>query len=157
MVCSHTRSSNMSFFTVFAAFFFIRSSIAGYTLVDDYTPSNFFSKFDFFTDSDPTNGFVDYVSESTASSGGLISTSASSVYMGVDHTNVVTSGRSSVRLTSTASYNAGSLIILDLEHMPGGICGTWPAFWMVGPNWPNGGEIDIIEGVHTVRPRDLCR
>ena len=22
-------------------------------------------------------------------------------------------------------------------------CGTWPAFWLVGPNWPNGGEIDV--------------
>jgi len=31
--------------------------------------------------------------------------------------------------------------------MPTG-CGIWPAFWSDGPNWPAGGEIDIIEGVN---------
>lgn len=55
---------------------------------------------------------------------------------------------------------------MDSVHMPTG-CGTWPAFWSngtqllrsgivysvtlrrnVGPNWPAGGEIDIIEGVN---------
>ena len=28
-------------------------------------------------------------------------------------------------------------------------CGTWPAWWLVGSNWPDNGEIDIIEGVNT--------
>lgn len=69
--------------------------------------------------------------------------------MGVDSSNVASGrGRKSVRVTSKASYNH-ALIVLDLEHMPGAACGVWPAFWMVGPNWPSSGEIDIIEGVNT--------
>ena len=92
---------------------------------------------------------MQYVAQSTAQSDGLINTNNGAVYMGVDHTNVATgSGRNSVRITSTKSYNHG-LVILDLAHMPGGVCGTWPAFWMVGPDWPTYGEIDIIEGVNS--------
>jgi hypothetical protein len=55
-------------------------------------------------------------------------------------------GRNSIRIESRAAYGE-SLSILDMRHMPWG-CGTWPAFWTksaAGP-WPNGGEIDIIEG-----------
>lgn len=36
---------------------------------------------------------------------------------------------------------------MDAYHMPTG-CGTWPAWWQNGPNWPEGGEIDILEGVN---------
>ena len=59
-------------------------------------------------------------------------------------------GRDSVRISSQTAYG-DSVIVLDLAHMPSG-CGTWPAFWTLsqaGP-WPNGGEIDIIEGMHLV-------
>ncbi|KAI1613799.1 endo-1,3(4)-beta-glucanase [Exophiala viscosa] len=135
--------------TLFTLAGLVSLSTAGYVLEDDYSGDSFFSMFDFFTGTDPTNGYVNYVDQSTAQSDGLISTNGSAIYMGVDHTNVASgSGRSSVRLTSTKSYTH-ALILLDLEHMPGGVCGTWPAFWTVGPNWPNSGEIDIIEGVNS--------
>ena len=122
---------------------------AQYILQDDYSTSSFANMFDFYTGADPTNGYVTYVDQSTAESTGLFSTNNGSIYIGVDSTNVASgSGRNSVRLSSTASYNHG-LIILDLAHMPGGQCGTWPAFWMLGPDWPNNGELDIIEGVNS--------
>ncbi|KAJ5921700.1 CAZyme family GH16 [Penicillium verhagenii] len=128
---------------------FAQFTTAAYTLLDDYgTDESFFNKFDFYTSTDPTNGYVNYVDNSTATSDGLVSASGSSVYIGVDHTNVASgNGRNSVRLTSTNTYNEG-LVILDLEHMPASVCGTWPAFWMLGSDWPNHGEIDIIEGVN---------
>lgn len=112
----------------------VRPSIAGYALEDDYSTKNFFDMFEFFTEPDPTNGFVHFVDQSTAQNTGLISTSGNAVRMGVDHTNVAPNGRNSVRLTSNKSYNSG-LIILDIAHMPEG-CGTWPAFWTTGPGWP---------------------
>ncbi|KAF2491064.1 hypothetical protein BU16DRAFT_469140 [Lophium mytilinum] len=118
--------------------------LGGYTLRDNYSPSNFFSMFDFWTAADPTNGVVKYLDQSTAQSQGIISTDGSSVYIGVDHTNVTPQGRSSIRIESKIQYTHG-LFILDLGHMPGSICGTWPAFWTLGPNnWPQDGEIALI-------------
>nr|UYL90303.1 GH16 endo-beta-1,3(4)-glucanase [Talaromyces funiculosus] len=40
------------------------------------------------------------------------------------------------------------LLIADIAHMPGNACGVWPAFWTTGSNWPEDGEIDIIEGIN---------
>lgn len=98
--------------------------LAGYVLADDYMATDFFDQFSFWDTSDPTNGFVAYQSQDSAQSMGLINGTTGNIYMGVDSTNVTPDGRPSVRITSTKSYNYG-LFVVDLEHMPGGICGTW--------------------------------
>ncbi|KAI7091125.1 endo-1,3(4)-beta-glucanase [Hortaea werneckii] len=127
---------------------------AQYTLQDDYFANgDFFSKFEFFTGEDPTHGFVAYQDKSSSEQSKLISSSSNEAQMKVDTENQTPNGRPSVRITSNNKYNSG-LIIMDASHMPTG-CGTWPAFWMVGPDWPAGGEIDIIEGVHEQSANDM--
>ncbi|EEH42999.2 uncharacterized protein PADG_07819 [Paracoccidioides brasiliensis Pb18] len=124
-------------------------SAASYVLKDDYQPSNFFDGFEFFDGADPSNAYVTYVDQNTAVKDGLASDKNDFVYLGVDHTNIATgSGRKSVRLETRKTYKHG-LIVADISHMPGGICGTWPAFWTTGASWPDDGEFDIIEGVNT--------
>jgi len=118
-----------------------------YKISQLYSGATFFNGFDFFTAGDPTHGYVNYVNQSRATSQGYIGLKGNAVYIGSDHTNVVTGrGRDSVRLSSKVNWDSG-LFILDSTHMPAG-CGTWPAWWLVGPNWPNEGEIDIVEGVN---------
>ncbi|KAF8341316.1 glycoside hydrolase family 16 protein [Cantharellus anzutake] len=114
----------------------------------NYTGSNFFNGWTFFTYADPTHGVVQYRSAADSWSLGLVSiNNAGNAIMKVDTTPTVSGNRNSVRIQTSIQYTGG-LIILDAVHMPIG-CGTWPAFWSVGPaNWPNNGEIDVIEGVH---------
>jgi hypothetical protein len=100
-----------------------------------------------------------------AQSSGLIQQNADNIVLGVDHTNVTPNGRPSLRFSSVKTYSSG-LIIADLAHMPSSACGSWPAFWTLGSDWPNklvdhatilrgsgltatSGEIDIIEGVNS--------
>jgi len=113
-----------------------------------YQGNSFFDGWSFFTAADPTDGTVQYVDQSTAQSANLTSiNSAGNAIMRVDTTPVVSGNRQSVRITTDYTYT-GALVVLDSVHMPTG-CGTWPAFWSNGPNWPAGGEIDIVEGVNT--------
>ncbi|EEQ86361.1 hypothetical protein RJZ56_006804 [Blastomyces dermatitidis] len=123
-------------------------STGAYVLQDDYQPSNFFDDFAFFDGPDPSNAYVTYVDKSKALRDGLASNNNDFVYLGVDHQNVARGrGRESVRLETKKSYKHG-LIVADISHMPGNICGTWPAFWATGATWPDDGEFDIIEGVN---------
>jgi len=123
---------------------------SAYVLDSTWAGNTFFNGWNFFTAGDPTHGTVDYVTQSVAQQKGYIGMKGSSVYIGCDMDTVVSTkvrGRQSVRINTQKTFNSG-LFIIDLEHMPAG-CSTWPAFWTVGPNWPNMGEIDIIEGVNT--------
>jgi hypothetical protein len=105
---------------------YLEYAAAVYSLRDTYDASNFFSSFSLFSGADPTAGFVNYQgSLSAAQSAGLVNTNNNQVYMGVDHTNSVSTssaGRPSIRVSSNKVYTHG-LFIADIAHMPGSICG----------------------------------
>ncbi|KAJ5780619.1 Concanavalin A-like lectin/glucanase subgroup [Penicillium paradoxum] len=117
-----------------------------------FDSTNFFSGFNFEDAPDASGGFVDYVDGATANNTGLAKISNGAVYLGSDYETVTTVGRPAVRVRSKDAFTTG-LFISDISHMPAGTgkgasCGIWPAYWTVGANWPNDGEIDIIEGVN---------
>ncbi|KIW21780.1 uncharacterized protein PV07_12792, partial [Cladophialophora immunda] len=127
-------------------------ALAVYQLIQDYSSDAFWQGFDFFTDPDPTDALVQFQSLEQANATGIAGfieggNASFAIYMGVDTENVAPQGRASVGVSSSQSFQH-ALVIADIVHMPGGVCGSWPAFWMVGANWPNNGEIDIVEGVN---------
>ncbi|EGN91804.1 glycoside hydrolase family 16 protein [Serpula lacrymans var. lacrymans S7.3] len=130
---------------------FISSAVSLYTKKGSFIGSDFLTAFEWDTFDDPTHGRVNYVDQQTALSKNLTIASEGKFIMRADYTDIVISGsrgRDSIRIHSKNAYD-DAIFILDLSHMPEG-CATWPAFWtlsQLGP-WPNGGEIDIIEGVN---------
>jgi len=134
--------------TIFTVLQICISIVSGsYVLQEHYTGGTFFNGWNFFTGGDPTHGTVDYVTQAVAEQKGYVGTKNGAVYIGCDMSTVVkTGGRQSVRISTQQTFNSG-LFVFDLQHMPTG-CATWPAFWTVGPGWPNAGEIDIIEGIN---------
>jgi len=116
-------------------------------LVQSYQGQNFFDGWDFFTAGDPTHGIVQFVDEGTARNASLLDVNdAGHAIMRVETTPQVQGNRQSIRITTQKSLEGG-LVIMDSVHMPTG-CGVWPAWWSNGPNWPQNGEIDIVEGVN---------
>ncbi|KAI9433326.1 endo-beta-glucanase [Lactarius indigo] len=144
---------------IFFLFFLAPQTLARmYSVADTYQGANFFNTFQFFTGADPTHGRVhvsspfrslNYVSSGDAKSKGLATVSGGNFIIRADHTTHLDPsgpGRNSVRITSNKQYDT-HVTIYNVVHMPQG-CGTWPAIWENGANWPAGGEIDIVEGVN---------
>ncbi|EPX72227.1 glycosyl hydrolase family 16 [Schizosaccharomyces octosporus yFS286] len=120
-----------------------------YTLYESYEGESFFDGFDFWNKTDPTHGFVQYKNREASEQMGLIHANSTNVIMTADHKDKYPNGRPSVRISTKKQFKE-VLIILDVLHAPTG-CGTWPAFWTVGDNWPKNGEIDIMENVNLAR------
>ncbi|KAG6811645.1 hypothetical protein H0H92_006460 [Tricholoma furcatifolium] len=123
-------------------------SVKTWTQVDKFQGDDFLNgSWNFFDDADPTNGLVNYQNADDAKSKGLAVVTDGQLVLSVDDTTSLPPGgkRDSVRISTQKTYNGG-LFIADFAAMPVG-CSTWPAYWSVGPNWPAGGEIDVLEGV----------
>lgn len=125
---------------------------ATYVLTDKVIGNDFNSFFQYYNETDPTNGRVNYVDAATAASQNLTFASSDTFILRADYQTVLNAygpGRNSVRLVSNAQFTNG-VTIANIRHMPQG-CGTWPAFWSIAHEYSQG-EIDILEGVNDRAP-----
>ncbi|KAI0073216.1 hypothetical protein K474DRAFT_237228 [Panus rudis PR-1116 ss-1] len=104
---------------------------ASFNLVKAYQGHDFFNGWDFY-------GVNDSTRDNTTNG-----------HHSRDNTSVIPylQKRNTVKITSTDSYQPGTIWVFDATHLPYG-CAVWPAFWTKGLDWPRQGEIDIVEGVN---------
>ncbi|KAJ7484428.1 glycoside hydrolase family 16 protein [Mycena latifolia] len=120
------------------------TSTDGWKLSQKLEGQTFLDFFKYDTNSGDNGGAAQYVN---GISEGLAYTSGSQVILAVDTAEDV-SARNALRMVSKTTFNAKdmNLFIFDIAQMPA-VCGTWPAVWFTGANWPYDGEIDVVEGV----------
>jgi len=125
-----------------------------YILSDNVVGFDFYQYFDWEAIPDPTEGRVNYVDQATSIKQNLTFASDDTFILRTDFHNVLKPdgpGRNSVRIRSKKTFTT-HVAIFDVRHMPQG-CGTWPAIWETKESgWPQGGEIDILEGVNDQGP-----
>ncbi|KAI0735577.1 2 beta-glucan [Earliella scabrosa] len=130
---------------------------ATYNLKDKFVGEDFLTGFTHQAIADPTHGRVNYVDQQTALAQNLTFATDTSFIMRADDFNVLDPagpGRNSVRIRSNNAY-ATHVSVFNIRHMPTG-CGTWPAAWEVDEaNWPNLGEVDILEGTNDIEPNHM--
>ncbi|GAA6025923.1 hypothetical protein JCM8202_005786 [Rhodotorula sphaerocarpa] len=124
---------------------------AAYSLQTLHQGKSFFDGWNFWGNRDNlTNGAVYYVGENdSARQSVAYLNEAGNVILKADNSSSLAYGglRNSVRITTDAAYDIGSLFVMDAYHVPFG-CAVWPAFWTHARSWPSGGEQDIFEGVN---------
>ncbi|KAF8975443.1 hypothetical protein BDQ17DRAFT_1184773, partial [Cyathus striatus] len=123
-----------------------------YELLKDYSGNNFFDDWDFFNGYDSTTAggeTYDYAKSAASMGLAVIDTKTKHALIKVDsETDVPYDGRRlSVKITTKATYDMGSLWIADIFHAPFG-CGVWPTFWSSAQNQSEGGAITTFEGVN---------
>jgi hypothetical protein len=120
------------------------TSNEGWKLSNKLEGSAFLDFFNYDTNTNDNGGVAQYVNGVQE---GLAYTSGNQVILAVDTAEDV-AARNSLRMVSKTTFNAKdmNLFIFDIAAMPA-VCGTWPAVWFTGANWPYQGEIDVVEGV----------
>lgn len=121
------------FYTLHSRFFYASSrtrepfdspSSSSFALKSVYSGDSFFSRFRYEAIPDPTHGFVNYVSKDESASRNLTWVGA---FDGVSYISVDTKetlhagswpGRASVRLLSKDAHEEGTLVVIDVFHMP---------------------------------------
>ncbi|OBZ74401.1 putative glycosidase C21B10.07 [Grifola frondosa] len=157
-----TLTSKMRF-ALSVAILFTFSPIPGraaFNLIAEYSGANFFSGWDYFDNYDNlTGGATNWVDQATADSSNLTYiNSAGNAVIKVDNASFVPypdkRNAARVRITTQDLFPIGSVFVTDVSHIPYG-CSVWPGLWTKGANWPNDGEIDIIEGVNLMTSNQM--
>ncbi|PIL34113.1 hypothetical protein GSI_03824 [Ganoderma sinense ZZ0214-1] len=134
-------------------------AFAAYNLIKEYQGSSFFSGWEFYGNYDNlTNGDVTYVNQANATASKLAYVNdAGHAIIKVDDTSVVQWNykRNSVRIETLDYFPIGTILLFDAVHVPYG-CSVWPSFWTKGPNWPAGGEIDVLEAVNLMTANQMA-
>jgi len=133
---------------------FRRKATGPYKLLQHQTGESFLDYYDFYVGADSLGsaGYQTYVDSKRATELNLVNVTSDGdeefVFMQSSPGERKGGFRESVRLEGKTRFNRG-LFVLNVAHMPAG-CGVWPAFWMTDEeNWPDNGEIDIVEGINT--------
>ncbi|KAI0673170.1 concanavalin A-like lectin/glucanase domain-containing protein [Trametes maxima] len=142
------------------ALFYTPSALAAFNLAKEYSGQSFFNGWDFGngTYDSTTHGHVNYLNQSSATSQKLAYVNdAGHAVLRVDDFSFVPwqEKRNSVRIQSNDFFPVGTVILFDATHLPFG-CSVWPGFWTKGPQWPQGGEIDIVEAINLMGKNQMA-